>query len=740
MGTEFPRDRGTWQGRFDFILSLIGYSVGLGNVWRFPYLVYSNGGGAFLIPFIVMMLLVGFPLMFMELAFGQYASLSPVVIYKHFSPLFAGLGYGMIAVSGVVMLYYNMIIAWTLYYMYASLKPELPWSRCDPLWSTDLCYSYKEKDDCIANDPNAIYYNRTCFNHTDVQRLNLTTNLVVSQISPILEKKAPADEYFNNYVLGNIETIDETGNIQFHLLISLLIAWIMVFLCLSKGVQSSGKVVYFTALFPYLVLVILFIRGITLPGAMQGIAFYVKPDFSHLFAAHVWGDAAVQVFFALSPAWGGLITLASYNKFTNNCYRDSILVLFANAGTSIFSGFVVFSIIGYLAHEMDVAVDEVVDQGVGLAFIVYPEVVARLPISPFWSFLFFFMLITLGLDSQFALLETVQTAVLDRFPALRDHKMVILLLVSTLGYAGGIIFTTQSGVLWLGLFDHYAANFSVLIIAITECLLIAWYYGTERFLRDIEKMIGQRSLRWKRLWSIMWKYITPSILMFLLIFNWIKHEPPKSGDYIYPEWSNIFGWILAFIPTIIIIATMLHTYFTYDGGKNKSIAQKINTLMQPSENWGPTHKNIEKLQRRKSSRLAMMAPEQSQSQQQQQQQSSSISETTNGTYSHRSVMPLTMNGGPLPQQTTATTIKTNGNIVDQQQEKLRPLKLKQTVSDPTNKRNYNQPPSSSSTSSILQPQNSFDNPSFNVQFPAIKLQQPPTKSSKSESANRTPRI
>ncbi|KAH9522839.1 hypothetical protein DERF_006397 [Dermatophagoides farinae] len=99
-----------------------------------------------------------------------------------------------------------------------------------------------------------------------------------------------------------------------------------------------------------------------------------------------------------------------------------------------------------------------------------------------------------------------------------------------------------------------------------------------------------------------------------------------------------------------------------------------------------------------------------------------------------------MNGGPLPQQTTATTIQTNGNIVDQQQEKLRPLKLKQTVSDPTNKRNYNQPPSSSSTSSILQPQNSFDNPSFNVQFPAIKLQQPPTKSSKSESANRTPRI
>ncbi|CAG2183240.1 unnamed protein product, partial [Oppiella nova] len=109
-------ERGNWTGRFDFILSLLGYSVGLGNVWRFPYLCYNNGGGAFLIPFIAMMLLAGFPLMFMELAFGQYASLSPVVIFERFCPLFGGIGYGMVIVSAIVMLYYNMIIAWTIFY------------------------------------------------------------------------------------------------------------------------------------------------------------------------------------------------------------------------------------------------------------------------------------------------------------------------------------------------------------------------------------------------------------------------------------------------------------------------------------------------------------------------------------------------------------------------------------------------------------------------------------------------
>ncbi|GIY06977.1 sodium-dependent proline transporter [Caerostris extrusa] len=134
--SEAEAERGTWTGKFDFLLSLLGYSVGLGNVWRFPYLCYSNGGGAFLIPFVCMMLLAGLPLMFMELSFGQYASLGPIAIFDRFCPLFAGLGYGMVIVSGTVMLYYNMIIAWTIFYMIASWNSRLPWEHCAPEWST----------------------------------------------------------------------------------------------------------------------------------------------------------------------------------------------------------------------------------------------------------------------------------------------------------------------------------------------------------------------------------------------------------------------------------------------------------------------------------------------------------------------------------------------------------------------------------------------------------------------------
>lgn len=154
-------ERGNWTGRFDFLLSLLGYSVGLGNVWRFPYLCYNNGGGgffffyltsgiilrflkylgAFLIPFSIMLIIAGLPLMFMELSFGQYAALGPVAIYRRFCPLFRGLGIGMVIVSAIVMLYYNQIIAWTIFYMIASFRSELPWQNCEPEWSTQSMFS-----------------------------------------------------------------------------------------------------------------------------------------------------------------------------------------------------------------------------------------------------------------------------------------------------------------------------------------------------------------------------------------------------------------------------------------------------------------------------------------------------------------------------------------------------------------------------------------------------------------------
>ena len=160
----------------------------------------------------------------------------------------------------------------------------------------------------------------------------------------------------------------------------------------------------------------------------------------------VWADAATQIFYSLGPSFGGLITLASYNKFTNNCHRDAILIAFANCGTSIFAGFVIFSIIGFMAKQAALLVGEVIKGGTGLAFIAYPEAVTQMPVPQLWSFLFFGMLITLGLDSQFTMTETITTAIMDQFPNLRNHKGKVVIAASVLGFILGLTMCTRGGI------------------------------------------------------------------------------------------------------------------------------------------------------------------------------------------------------------------------------------------------------------------------------------------------------
>ena len=213
---------------------------------------------------------------------------------------------------------------------------------------------------------------------------------------PYKIRKTAAQEYLEESVLHKSTGIDDMGGVEWHLALCLMAAWIVIFFCLIKGIKSSGRVVYFTATFPYVMLVILLIRAVLLDGAYDGIKFYMVPDWSRLSDIKVWEAAAVQIFFSLSVAGGGLITLASYNKFHNNVVRDTMIVCFGNCLTSVFAGFAIFSILGFLAKELGVEVKEVVQGGTGLAFIAYPDLVTRLPVSPLWAILFFSMLFTLG--------------------------------------------------------------------------------------------------------------------------------------------------------------------------------------------------------------------------------------------------------------------------------------------------------------------------------------------------------
>lgn len=371
-------------------------------------------------------------------------------------------------------------------------------------------------------------------------------------------------------------------------MLCLLGAWVIVGLCLIKGVQSSGKVVYFTALFPYLVLVILLIKGATLPGADKGIEFYLTPNFQQLKTIQVWSDAATQIFYSLGPSFGGLITLASYNKFTNNCHRDAILIALANCSTSVFAGFVIFSIIGFMANELDVGVGEVIKSGPGLAFIAYPEAVTRLPISPLWSFLFFGMLITLGLDSQFTMTETLTTAIMDQWPQLRPKKSLVVVSAAVLGFFLGLPMCCKGGVFMFTLIDWFSASWSLLLLALFEIILVVYIYGADRLFENIEEMKMKMYTFSIRYWQITWYGLTPIILILITCVTWYNFTPAQYNNYIFPGWVQAIGWLMASTAIFIVFV----------GGALEFLVRKrtdelydFRTMISPDKDWGPAVKS-----------------------------------------------------------------------------------------------------------------------------------------------------
>ncbi|XP_059840110.1 sodium- and chloride-dependent glycine transporter 1 isoform X1 [Hypanus sabinus] len=554
--------RGNWSNQIEFILTSVGYAVGLGNVWRFPYLCYRNGGGAFMFPYIIMLVFCGIPLFFLELSFGQFTSQGCLGVWR-VNPMFKGVGYGMMVVSSYIGVYYNVVICIAFYYFFSSMTSVLPWTYCNNNWNRKDCSSML--------NPNRTY------NFTELSQ-NISTLL-----NQTAKRTSPSEEFWNYYVLKTSDGIGNFGEVRLPLLGCLAVAWFVVFLCLFKGVKSSGKVVYFTATFPYVVLTILFVRGITLKGAVNGITYYLTPQWDKILDAKVWGDAASQIFYSLGCAWGGLITMASYNKFHNNCFRDSIIISITNCATSVYAGFVIFSILGFMAEHLGVDVSNVADHGPGLAFVAYPEALTLLPISPFWSLLFFFMLILLGLGTQFCLLETLVTAVVDEIGSdwIRRRKSLVTLGVAIIGFLLGISLTTQAGIYWLLLMDNYAASFSLVVISCIMCIAIMYIYGHNNYFKDVEMMIGYPP---PKFFQICWRFVSPSIIFFILVFTVIQYKPITYNNYIYPKWAVTLGFLMALSSVICI---PIYAFWKICNTDGSTFWERLKNANKPSKDWGP---------------------------------------------------------------------------------------------------------------------------------------------------------
>ncbi|XP_067629260.1 sodium-dependent neutral amino acid transporter B(0)AT3 isoform X3 [Eurosta solidaginis] len=557
---EIPRepDRAAWSGKMQFFLSIIGYSVGLGNIWRFPYLCQQNGGGAFLIPFMAMLILEGVPLFLIELGIGQRMRLGALGVWNTIHPWLGGVGISSCIVTLFVALYYNVIITWVFFYLFNSFRYPLPWASCPTNGTVEV-------EECARSSETAYFWYRT--------------------------------------TLDAAPSMDEPGGFKWWIVLCLFLSWTIVFFIVMKGIQSSGKVVYFTSLFPYIVLTIFFIRGITLRGASAGLMHMYTPKVEKLADPTVWLDAATQVFYSFGLAFGSLIAFGSYNPPKNNCVRDVLLVSVCNAVTAIYASVVIFAILGfkatvnvdrcielnkdilfkrelirsknvtmevYEAAMLKINATESVSleleecslskqldnaaEGTGLAFIVITQAIVELPGAPFWAVLFFTMLLSLGLGSQIGILEGMLCTLFDIDIIKRVKKQHVTGVVCLFCFIVGFIFCTGAGEYWLKMFDSFAGTIGLVVVALMETIAVVYIYGHERFTEDIYQMTGYRPGIY---WQLTWRYIGPVIMVAILVssivFMVIKN--PTYGAWNaqlgsiqqanYPPW--VMGIALAMI-------------------------------------------------------------------------------------------------------------------------------------------------------------------------------------------------
>ncbi len=475
-----------WQSRTSFILASIGSAIGLGNIWRFPYVCYANGGGAFLIPYLIALLTSGIPLMVLEFSLGHKFSKPAPAAFGNIKKGFEVLGWFALLIGFGIVTYYAVVMGW-------------------------------------------------CFNY-----LGYSFNLAWGK---------DTQTFFFNQFLKISDSPMHIGSIQWMIVLGLVLTWIAIIASIWKGPNTVGKVVYYTVIIPWIILIVLVIRGITLPGAIEGLKFYLTPKFSALLDYKVWLAAYSQVFFSLTIGFGVQITYASFLPRDSDVVNNAFLVSFANNATSFVGGFAVFSTLGYYAQQTGLPVSEVVKSGPHLAFVTYPTIISMLPFAAgLFGILFFLMLLTLGIDSAFSLVEAGAASIIDKFKLKRIYVNIGFGIIAMLI---GIIYTTRGGLYWLDIVDHFMNNYGLLVVGIIECIAIGYFYNHKE-LREYANSKSDFTIGpW---WDFCIKFLTPIVVGILFVTNIIERiKAPYGGYSRFAEFLG--GWLLIIL--FIIIAVFL---------------------------------------------------------------------------------------------------------------------------------------------------------------------------------------
>ncbi|NQT26568.1 sodium-dependent transporter [candidate division KSB1 bacterium] len=477
--------RERWHSRTAFIMAAIGSAVGLGNVWRFPYVAYQSGGGAFLIPYFIALFTAGIPMLILEMGLGQRMQRGAPGAFGAIRPKLELFGWWTVGLSAGIVIYYSTILAWSWVYL---------WHAVHSGWGDQ------------------------------------------------------AESFFINTILQRSSGPAELGTPLWYLVIGMALTWATVFLILRKGVRNVSKVVFITVPLPLILLVVLLIRGLTLPGALDGIRYYLTPDFKMLASPAIWLRAYGQIFFSLSLASGVMIGYGSYLGKRAEITNSALITGLANCGISFFAGFVVFSMLGYLARVQGVPVPEVTASGTGLAFVAFPIAISQLPaLNSFFGIIFFVTLLTLGIDSAFALQEAFTTGVRDKWNQSPGKLAFVFVAIA---FPISLIFITKGGFYWFDIIDKWICDFGLVAAGLGQCLIVGYLDRVQDF-RVYLNEISEVKLGVWWIWAL--RYVTPAILTVILIVNLINEF--KSSYQGYPRWATwIGGWgVLAIFLLLAVI-------------------------------------------------------------------------------------------------------------------------------------------------------------------------------------------
>ncbi|CAN7939421.1 unnamed protein product, partial [Ixodes hexagonus] len=571
-----------WQ----FVCSCIGYSVGMGNLWRFPYVCYKNGGAAFVVPYVLALVLLGRPLYYLELLLGQFSGHGPLGAFR-MSPMFQGNALAMAWGAFGTSIYYQMVIAYALIYFFVSFKRPLPWTECFEWWGVPLdgCFARRTtrrlcdsvRKSIVAagvNDSGAgslapvTYRNKTVF----ISQQDYSSSFA----GCVSANTSSAEVFYNGYVLNVSSGFERVGDIQPNLVLAYALCWIVIFLFIFSEIKVLGKVVVMTATAPFLILTVLLVRGITLPGSGIGIAYLLVPTWSKLLDLTVWTAAVEQVFYSLSVGAGGLLVYGSYQDFRADIRSSVRFICFVDLLTSALSALVVFSILGNAAFKLDIPIEDVANQGPGLAFVTYPEVLSLVPFSHGWSAIFFATLFLLGIDTQIASCGFVTAAIEGLLPGCSGQRSLSSLMYCFVCFTLGLCLTTQAGFYILTVLDNYLGARILLFTCLFEAIIVGWVYGMSRFCFDVTFMTG---ICPSYFFVISIKYASPVVLAILIVYTMVTFPRSSTGFYTVPVWADALGWVLigaGLMPVILIAVARL---VECDFGCRRAIS--------PELDWGP---------------------------------------------------------------------------------------------------------------------------------------------------------